>query len=78
MGILGKEIIKNGGKIIGMWPSDGYEFDESKGLYNDHLFYGLALDFENQMELNESRVKAWIKQVYTEFQNHIDHSIAVT
>lgn len=78
LGILGKEIVNNGGKIVGLWPSEGYEFDESKGLYNDQLFYGLALDFENQMELNESRVKTWIEQVHQEFKDQIRQSVVVS
>ena len=38
----GEVIIENGGKIIGHWPSEEYDFDESKGLISDDYFYGLA------------------------------------
>lgn len=68
LGILGEVILKNGGKIIGMWPREGYDFDESKALYNDELFYGLPLDFENQSEMTQSRIEDWLKQLEKELQ----------
>ncbi len=68
LGILGEVILKNGGQIIGMWPTEGYEYTESKGEFAEGLFYGLAIDEDNQMQLTEQRLKTWIKQVYTELQ----------
>lgn len=72
LGILGEVIIENGGYIIGLWPNDSYEFDESKGLYNDEYFYGLALDFENQYDLNELRLEAWIRQLEQEIEEMVE------
>ncbi|MFW5761641.1 MAG: flavodoxin [Cyclobacteriaceae bacterium] len=69
LGILGEVILNNGGKIVGMWPREGYDFDESKGLYNDKLFYGLPLDFENQMDMTQPRIEAWLKQVENELKD---------
>lgn len=69
LGILGEVILNNGGKIVGMWPREGYDFDESKGLYNDELFYGLPLDFENQMDMTQPRIEAWLKQVENELKD---------
>ncbi|MEO1515496.1 MAG: flavodoxin [Bacteroidota bacterium] len=68
LGILGKEIIANGGKIIGMWPIEGYEFSASKGKFNDTHFYGLALDEDNQLEETEGRLQEWVQQVEVELQ----------
>jgi len=68
LGILGEVILQNGGEIIGMWPTKGYEFDESKGLFKEGLFYGLALDFENQMDLNDERLETWVQQVEGELR----------
>ncbi|MEM1328617.1 MAG: flavodoxin [Bacteroidota bacterium] len=68
LGILGKVILKNGGKIIGHWPIEGYEFSESKGQFNDTHFYGLAIDEDNQMELTQKRLEAWVKQVEGELK----------
>ena len=72
LGILGEVIIANGGHIIGMWPNQGYEFDESKGLYNEDYFYGLALDFENQYEMNDARLEAWLAQVEQEIEEMVE------
>ncbi|MEM6830460.1 MAG: flavodoxin [Bacteroidota bacterium] len=71
LGILGEVIMENGGYITGMWPTEGYEFDESKGLYEEGLFYGLALDFENQQDLNESRLDTWIQQLEKEIEEMV-------
>ena len=60
IGILASEVIKNEGKIIGHWPTEGYEFVESKALFNKDLFYGLALDEGNQYELTKDRVDKWL------------------
>ncbi|MCJ2544531.1 flavodoxin FldA [Thermostichus vulcanus] len=58
MGILAEKIAERGGKNVGAWPIDGYEFNESRGLVNGQ-FVGLALDEDNQSELTEKRVKEW-------------------
>lgn len=71
LGILGKVILKNGGKIIGMWPMEGYEFTESKGQFNDTLFYGLAIDEDNQMDQTPARIENWVKQVEEELKTHL-------
>lgn len=67
LGILGKEILANGGEIIGMWPDEGYEYELSKGIYKEGLFYGLALDDDNQLHLTAERLKKWIAQIESEF-----------
>tara|TARA_B100000780_G_scaffold243840_1_gene187216 strand:- start:1 stop:549 length:549 start_codon:yes stop_codon:yes gene_type:complete len=63
IGILAKEVIRNEGKIIGNWPTEGYEFVESKALLNKDLFYGLALDEGNQYELTKDRVDKWLSML---------------
>lgn len=72
LGILGEIIQQNGGYLFGMWPNEGYEFDESKGLYSPEQFYGLALDFENQEELNDERLAAWIQQIESEITDMVE------
>ena len=72
LGILGEVVLENGGQIIGKWSTEGYEFDDSRGLIDDNHFYGLALDFENQEELNESRLQEWIQQVESEIQGILE------
>ena len=63
IGILAKEVIRNDGEIIGYWPTEGYEFVDSKALFNKDLFYGLALDEGNQYELSKGRVDKWLLKI---------------
>ena len=63
MGIIAKEIIKNNGKIIGEWPTKGYEFEKSKALKDKNTFFGLALDEDNQYEETDRRIKIWTKKI---------------
>lgn len=66
MGILEEKISELGGITVGYWSADGYEFNQSKAL-RDGKFVGLALDEDNQSELTEDRVKAWVAQLQKEF-----------
>ena len=60
IGILAKTILENGGNIIGYWSTNGYDFSESKALYNEDYFYGLAIDEDNQPELTQERITSWL------------------
>ncbi|MFP4319302.1 MAG: flavodoxin FldA [Phormidium sp.] len=62
MGMLEDKISQLGGVTVGHWPTDGYEFEESKAL-RDGKFVGLALDEDNQPDLTEERVQAWTSQL---------------
>jgi flavodoxin I len=66
IGILEEKISQLGGKTVGCWPTDGYDFSESKAVKNGK-FVGLALDEDNQPELTDSRIKAWTAQIKREF-----------
>jgi flavodoxin I len=66
MGILAEKITSLGGTTVGQWPTDGYDFNESKAIQNDK-FVGLALDEDNQPELTETRISSWVAQVKTAF-----------
>ncbi len=48
--------------IIGKWPIDEYEFDESRAVV-DGEFVGLALDEDNQSNLTQDRIKTWCLQI---------------
>ena len=67
VGILAEIVLKNGGTIIGIWPTEGYDFQTSKALKSDSVFYGLALDEDNQQKLTEERLQRWIDQLRTEY-----------
>jgi len=51
-----------GAEIIGSWSQDGYDHMESKSIAGGK-FVGLACDEDNQPDLSEDRVKAWLKQL---------------
>ncbi|CAL2075186.1 Flavodoxin [Tenacibaculum dicentrarchi] len=67
VGMLAEVVLKNGGKIIGKWPTKDYDFSESKALISPgDLFYGLALDEDNEADLTQNRVHQWIHQLQKE------------
>jgi flavodoxin I len=66
VGILEAKISQRGGKTIGYWPIDGYDFSESVACKNGK-FVGLAIDEDNQPELTEERVTKWVAQIKQEF-----------
>lgn len=68
IGILAKVIIENGGKVIGYWPTEGYRHTDSVAFVDgdESLFYGLALDNDNESQLNDERLTTWIDQVKKE------------
>lgn len=68
VGILADIVEKNGGKVIGNWPTDGYEFESSKAVMNTNdTFYGLCIDEDNQPELTQERLKKWVEQLKNEY-----------
>jgi flavodoxin II len=57
---------------IGYWPSAEYDFIASKALTEDGtLFYGLALDDENQYELTDARLNDWVSQILQEIAQRL-------
>ncbi len=62
MGMLEEKISELGGETVGYWSTDGYEFTDSKAL-RDNKFVGLALDENNQSDLTDERIKAWVAQL---------------
>ena len=67
VGIIGEVVLNNGGKIVGKWPSEGYEHTESKAELEKGTFLGLAIDEDNQFEQTDQRVDAWVEQIKKEF-----------
>ncbi|MER3493314.1 MAG: flavodoxin FldA [Mastigocladus sp. ERB_26_2] len=66
MGILEEKITELGGTTVGYWSTDGYDFNESKAVKNGK-FVGLAVDEDNQSDLTDERIKAWVAQLKKEF-----------
>ena len=68
MGMLHDKVVAKGASIVGHWPTDSYEFDESKALTADKKFFiGLAIDDDCQNELSDERIEQWCEQVSLEF-----------
>ncbi len=64
MGWLYDLVIECGATVIGEWPAEGYDFDASRAAYeNNTMFRGLALDEDQQIELSDERIEAWIAQL---------------
>merc|ERR1719321_398046 len=51
-----------GAEIVGAWPTEGYEHEESKSVRGDN-FVGCAFDEDNQPELSEERAQKWVEQI---------------
>ncbi|MCW8887275.1 MAG: flavodoxin FldB [Motiliproteus sp.] len=69
MGLLHDKVLARGGRMIGYWPTEGYQFEASKALTKDgKQFVGLALDEDCQNELTDQRVKQWLEQITAEFK----------
>ena len=66
IGLLGKELIKNGASLVGKVSTDGYEFDESDAVI-DGEFIGLPIDEDFEPELTDERVAGWIELLKPEF-----------
>lgn len=65
MGMLEEKISEQGGETVGYWSTQGYDFTESKAI-RDGKFVGLAIDEDNQSELTDDRIKAWVAQLKQE------------
>jgi flavodoxin I len=62
-----KELFENQDAVLkGLWPTEGYEFEDSESLENG-MFIGLALDFDTQPDLTDGRIDKWVAQVRKEF-----------
>ncbi len=68
MGWLHERIVPSGAKVVGFWPTEGYEFDASLAANDDKTaFCGLAIDEDQQFELTDDRVSRWVEQIINEF-----------
>ena len=59
MGELAEMVEEAGGTLIGEWPTDGYEFNDSRAV-REGKFVGLALDEDRQPELTDDRIATWL------------------
>ena len=66
MGILAKDLLKNGANIVGKVDPSGYEFDDSEAIF-DEMFIGLPIDEDFEPELTDERVASWTKSLKPAF-----------
>ncbi|MGD9808371.1 MAG: flavodoxin [Deferribacterales bacterium] len=64
MGLILEQI--SGAELVGQWPSDGYNFTESKAFINGS-FIGLVLDEDNQSNLSDERIEKWTELLAASF-----------
>jgi len=67
MGILADSLSNAGAKLIGSWPTVGYEFSSSAAV-RDGRFVGLALDEDNQSSQTVDRIAQWVNQLKSEME----------
>jgi len=70
MGELHAFFAERGARLVGEWPVSGYEFEHSEAV-KDGKFVGLALDLDNQSNLTEERLGAWLGQIAAEFDLNV-------
>jgi len=64
IGYLYYKLASIGAELVGEWPNQDYEFNDSKGLNEQKTcFLGLALDDENQPDKTEQRLQTWLAQI---------------
>lgn len=62
LGMVADSARRAGARLVGSWPTTGYEFSGSLALEHDR-FVGLALDDDNQEELTAQRIRLWVDGV---------------
>lgn len=68
IGILAEVIIENGGKVIGKWSCEDYDFSSSKAkIEGEDYFYGLAIDDTNEPDKTPELLDEWLQQIEKEF-----------
>jgi flavodoxin I len=62
IGLLHDALVARGTRIIGQWPTTGYEFAASKAV-DRNSFLGLAIDQHHQGLQTEQRIDQWLEQI---------------
>lgn len=66
LGLLYDFVTARGARVVGSWPTDGYDFIASKAERNGE-FVGLVLDQDNQKMLSDDRLETWLRLISREF-----------
>ena len=62
LGIIYEHVNSTGANVVGFTSTDGYEYDDSKAEI-DGQFVGLVIDEDNQDDLTDERISAWIEDI---------------
>lgn len=72
MGYLYFKLMEKDAHVIGFWPSEGYQFNQSQALTKDKQhFVGLPLDDENELDLSEQRIQNWCDNLMAEIKPNL-------
>ena len=63
MGILWDRMKHKGAELIGVWPKEGYDFDASRGMFDDDHFLGLVIDEDGESQMTPERIDQWVEQL---------------
>jgi flavodoxin I len=66
-GIIHERIKDKGITVVGWWPTEGYNFEASKSVY-DGKFLGLVIDEDNQKDLTAGRIEKWVNIIKADFK----------
>jgi len=55
-------VLKGGAQVVGQVSTDGYNYSESRAV-KDGVFVGLPLDEDNQSNLTNQRLEAWVDEL---------------
>ena len=65
IGLLHDAFVARGARVVGRWPTAGYDFAASQAVDGDE-FLGLALDQHHQPVLTDERIATWLAQITPE------------
>lgn len=65
IGHIHDALATRGARVVGRWPTAGYDFAASQAVDGDE-FLGLALDQHHQPVLTEERIDTWLSQIKPE------------
>lgn len=62
LGLIHEKIEDQDVTVVGLWPDDEYEYEDSKGL-RDGKFLGVGIDEDNEPEKTDDRLNRWIDMI---------------
>lgn len=68
MGMIAEELADRGATLIGRWSTAGYDFDESKAIFEAGYFCGLAIDDDCQPKQTDKRIDQWLAEIMPLFK----------